>query len=157
MASRKLVFSNRTNRFRAIIRRVPLFRGARSSERRRKGWRGRLVIRYDDGCSKGCLARWRERNGPKGFPGWPIVRELGIPTTNHRGPSGHVVVGRIGSSLGARFRCVILTFVLYRSLDEDRWLSRDFRAPCWLPFGASFKYPVRSVSAVKKGVNYSRR
>lgn len=34
---------------------------------------------------------------------------------------GHVVEGEVGApSLGARFRCVILTFALYRSVGKDR-------------------------------------
>lgn len=68
MTARKPVFSNRTDRFRAIIRHVPLFFppwGA-YGERRRKGWRGRSVIRYDDGCAKGCIARRENERGRGG-------------------------------------------------------------------------------------------
>lgn len=64
MTARKPVFSNRTDRFRAIIRHVPLFSPLRGAyERRRKGWRGRSVIRYDDGCAKGCIARRESERG----------------------------------------------------------------------------------------------
>lgn len=75
MTARKPVFSNRTDRFRAIIRHVSLFfpppeRGAYGSKDVRKGWRGRSVIRYDDGCAKGCIGEWERRGGggrAKGF------------------------------------------------------------------------------------------
>lgn len=104
-------------------------RRARATRRRWKGWRGRAdrhKIRWWI-LAKGCCCRRvreEERARRKG-KGFASTNRSVIPGAfNQSGVQpGHMVVGKIVAPFGARFRCVILTFALYRFIGED-WRYR---------------------------------